>query len=110
MIPANANHITETAVVYAYSSFFYFGPYLTIARLDGTSYQWSYVDNLNEERSCHNVILLNGHFLVVGGRFTKKTEKCTYKNDQMVCHSQSPTLSAYHSTPELLAVSDDYCN
>ena len=82
----------------------------TIARLDGSSYKWSKVGQLNEGRRGHNAIHLNGHFLVVGGEGTKNTEKCKYKNDQMVCYSQSPSLANYAYTPELMIVADDYCD
>ena len=120
MIPINANSFSHQAAVYAYSSYFYFGgmnkgggssnKVSTIARLDGSSYKWSKVGQLNEGRYGHNAIHLNGHFLVVGGAGTYKTEKCEYKNNQMVCHSQSPSLTKYAYTPELMIVSDDYCN
>ena len=116
MIPINAKSISYQAVVYAYSSYFYFGGFgwksdiSIIARLDGSSYKWNKVGQLNEGRYGHNAIHLNGHFLVVGGAGTYKTEKCEYKNNQMVCHSQSPSLTKYAYTPELMIVSDDYCN
>ena len=102
--------------MYAYSSYFYFGglnkasEVSTIARLDGSSYKWSKVGQLNEGRWGHNAIHLNGHFLVVGGWGTYKTEKCEYKNDQMVCQSQSPSLTEYAYTPELMTVADDFCD
>ena len=116
LIPINAGSIWLHAVVYVHSSYFYFGgddgskKVSTIARLDGSSYKWSKVGQLNQGRNAHNAIHLNGHFLVVGGYGTKKTEKCEYKNNQMVCHSQSPSLTNYRYTPELMTVSDDYCN
>ena len=120
MIPTNAGRIYNQAVVYAYSSYFYFGGrgvyngenggLSTIARLDGSSYKWNKVGQLNEGSRGHNAIHLNGHFLVVGGAGTKKTEKCEYKNDQMVCHSQSPSLANYAYFPELMIVWDDFCD
>ena len=115
MIPINAKSIYGQAVVYAYSSYFYFGGYggrelSIIARLDGPSYMWSKVGQLNEGRCGHNAIPLNGFFVVVGGRYTRKTEKCEYKNDQMVCHPQSPSLTDYYGYPELMTVAHDYCD
>ena len=115
MIPINASKLLHQAVVYAYSSYFYFGGYdgsdlSIIARLDGSSYMWSKVGQLNEGRLGHNAIHLNGFFVVVGGYGTKNTEKCEYKNDQMVCHSQSPSLNNYGWKPELMIVSLDYCD
>ena len=105
--------ISHQAVVYAHSSYFYFGGVYSgsiIARLDGSSYKWNYVGRLNEGRNGHNAIHLNDIFLVVGGDGTKKTEKCEYKNGQMVCHSQSPSLTNYKYTPELMTVSNDFCD
>ena len=120
MIPINASYTYYQAVVYAYSSYFYFGGYglyngaysglSTIARLDGSSYKWSKVGQLNKGRNGHNAIHLNGYFLVVGGGGTYNTEKCGYNNDQMVCQSQSPSLTDYAYTPELMIVGDDYCD
>ena len=126
MIHINASYIYDQAVVYAHSSYFYFGgdgrPIVNdkpatrsvelsiIARLDGSSYKWSKVGELNEARESHNAIQLNGQFLVAGGRDTYKTERCTYNNNKMVCHSQSPSLEWYVSTPEFMTVSDDYCD
>ena len=115
LIPINARRIWHQAVVYAYSSYFYFGGYggrelSIIARLDGSSYMWSKVGQLNEGRYGHNAIDLNGFFVVVGGFGTKKTEKCEYKNYKMVCHSQSPRLINYHEYPELMTVADDFCD
>ena len=113
LIPNNANSINEQAVVYAYSSYFYFGgdgAESIIARLDGSSYKWSQIGQLNEGREGHNAIYLNDHFLVVGGWGTKRTEKCEYKNNEMICNSQSPSLYNYVYTPELMIVYDDYCN
>ena len=123
----NASYIYSQAVVYAHSSYFYFGGYgprisndklvlysdvflSIIARLDGSSYKWSKVGELNEARESHNAIQLNGQFLVAGGSDTYKTERCTYNNNKMVCHSQPPNLEWYVSTPEFMTVSDDYCN
>ena len=117
LIPINAGSIWLHAVVYVHSSYFYFGgddgskKVSTIARLDGSSYKWSKVGQLNQGRNAHNAIHLNGFFVVVGyGGFTYKTEKCEYKNNQMVCQSQSPSLTNYAYTPELMIVADDFCD
>ena len=113
MIPINAGSIYDQAVVYTYSSYFYFGGNgagSTIARLDGSSYQWSKIGQLNQGRYAHNAIHLNGRFVIVGGSGTKNTETCDYKYDQMVCQSQSPSLTDYKYTPELMIVADDFCD
>ena len=116
-IPFNANDISDLAVVYAHSSYFYFGGYSDayynlsiIARLDGESFEWTKVGQLKEGRYGHNAIHLNGYFIVVGGYGSRKTEKCVYNNNQMICNSQSPSLTYYAYTPELMVVHDDYCN
>ena len=113
LIPFNANDISDQAVVYAHSSYFYFGGFPSksiIARLDGESFEWTKVGQLKEGRNGHNAIHLNGHFIVVGGYGTRKTEKCVYKNNQMICNTQSPSLNMYFYTPELMIVLDNYCN
>ena len=115
LIPINAksNSFQNYAAVYANTSYFYFGGYYSqsiIARLDGSSYKWHRVGNLIQGRRGHNVVHLNGVFLVVGGKETKNTERCVYENNQMKCKSQSPSLKMYCYNPELMTVSDDYCN
>ena len=124
LIPINASKLFHQAVVYVYSSYFYFGgsdgislTFKTvnsiIARLDGSSYKWSKIGRLNQERYGHNAIHLNGYFVVVGGRAIngiKNTEKCEFKNNQMVCQSQSPSLTEYAFTPELMIVADGFCD
>ena len=117
-IPFNANDISDPAVVFAHSSYFFFGGYSKanfhlsiIARLDGESFEWTKVGQLKEGRYGHNAIHLNGYFIVVGGHgIYENTEKCMYNNNQMICNSQSPSLNNYYNTPELMIVSDDYCN
>jgi len=88
-----------------------------IARLDGKSFEWTIVGDLNVGRHAHNAIYLNGYFIVVGGYGERyqwykgiTTEKCVYNNNQMTCTSQSPSLINYAYTPELMVVYDDYCN
>ena len=83
-----------------------------IARLDGASYEWFLVGLLNQGRLRHNVIYLNGHFLVVGGgtdSFPLKTEKCVYRDNKVICDSQAPLLFMYSENPELMIVPHDYC-
>jgi len=112
-----ASSFFNQAVVYVHSSYFFFGGWghggndrSTIARLDGSSYQWSKVGQLNQGRNGHKAIHLNDIFLVAGGWGTKKTEKCKYKNDQMVCELQSPSLTNHAWYPELMAMTDDFCD
>ena len=117
LIPFNAcgtctSFCDPAPVVYAQLSYFYFC-YQIIARLDGESYKWSRVGELNRGRFGHNVFYLNGRFLVVGSTyiFGAKSEKCIYKNNEMVCYSQYPKLlGKYSYTPELMTVTDDYCD
>ena len=113
MILINASYIYNQAVVYVYSSYFYFGgsgAESIIARLDGTTYQLSKIGQLNVGRNGHNAIHLNGRFVIVGGNGTRNIEKCEYKNDQMVCQSQLPILTDYAYYPELMTVADDFCD
>ena len=83
---------------------------LIITRLDGESFEWTKIEQLNDGRRAHNTIYLNGYFIVVGGRGIYETEKCMYNNNQMTCYSQSPSLHDYAYAPQLMLVPDDYCN
>ena len=47
--------------------------------------------------------------IVGGGDDELKTEKCSYKNNQMNCTSQPPSFPYYLDTPESMVISDDYC-
>ena len=82
----------------------------TISRLDSITFTWSQVGDLNKGRHGHNVIEIQGEFLVIGGTSgTLKTERCKLVNGQMLCTEQEPNLYNYREYPELVAVSDNYC-
>ena len=107
-------YIYRQPVVYTESAFFLFGGYgsstlSVIARLDARSYEWSQVGSLNSGRYYHNVIVINGHFLVIGGDGEFKTEKCLMASGSMSCSEQSPTLDNFNRWPELFAVESSYC-
>ena len=60
-------------------------------------------------RSAHNAIYDGEYVLVVGGDATFETEKCSIKNEQVTCTSQSPELIAYTEYPEVFLVPEDFC-
>ena len=60
-------------------------------------------------RYAHNVIFDGEHFLVVGGRDIKKTERCTLNNGLMTCTEQNPELKDCARYPELFLVPVDFC-
>ena len=70
---------------------------------------WTQLGSMVKGHDLHNVIYLNGHFLVVGGSGEqRKTEKCTltgaYPNG-ISCVEQEPELNYYSNWPELLPIS-----
>ena len=70
---------------------------------------WTKAGELVTGRYGHNAIYDGSTVLVVGGRGTFKTEKCTISNNQMNCNEQNPELTNYYAYPELFTVSADYC-
>ena len=55
----------------------------TIARLDLATTSWSKLGELQTTRQGHGVIF-DGHvFMVIGGQYTKKTEKCTLSGKEL---------------------------
>ena len=57
----------------------------------------------------HNAINDGQYVLVIGGGGTYKTEKCSIKNEQVTCASQSPELKSYKNYPEVFLVPKDFC-
>ena len=81
-----------------------------IGKLDAETRVWSKAGDLNASRWGHNVIYDGRHFLVIGGKDTHMTEKCTLTNDGiMMCVDQNPKLTDYAWYPELFFVVDDFC-
>ena len=119
-IPNKATFVHRAAVIHHQNAYFYFGGYTnyteydrTIARLDGKTFRWSKLGQLNQGRNGHNVILLQSYFLVVGGYNydigSVMSEKCHYSSGKIKCTAQQPGLYYYIDFPELLAVPDNYC-
>ena len=81
----------------------------TIARLDGLTFTWTKVGDLNQGRHAHSVIEVQGEILVIGGDGQKMSELCSYQNGQMTCVAQEPDLYRYAFFPELIDVHDDFC-
>lgn len=101
------------AVVYAYESFFIFGGFVghatqIIARCD-RYYQWSEAGRLNRTRYWHGVIVVDGQFLVIGGRSNSQTERCTIADNEITCFTQAPSLSNCYAWPGTFLVEFDYC-
>ena len=79
-----------------------------IGKLDANSV-WSKVGDLNTGRHAHNVIFDGMYALVVGGMYTRSTEKCSFTSNGISCTDQNPSLSDYAYYPELFMVPVDYC-
>ena len=100
--------------MYTNGAFFIFGGYSGgsikgIGKLDATTKIWSKVGDLNSGRAGHNVIFDGAHFLVIGGAYERKTEKCTMANGRMTCAQQNPELNDYAFYPELYMVPINFC-
>ena len=112
-IPNEASsYIYYAAIIYVDGAFYVFGgtPSIrAIGKLDATTTIWSKTGYMKTSRYAHNVIFDGRHFLVIGGYGTKKTERCTIKQDEMTCVEQAPELTYYARYPELFLVPDNYC-
>ena len=81
-----------------------------IGRLDAVTKTWSVAGKLNQGRHGHRVIFDQRQFLVIGGRFTQKTESCVPNGETVTCTEVGEGLSRYEYYPELTLVADDYGN
>ena len=107
--------ISYQPVVYHDDAFYVFGgtnggDRREIFKLASENGLWTWIQlgSMVKQHDQHNVIYLNGHFLVVGGSGQHKTEKCTLTGDSQIaisCVEQEPELFSYQSWPELLPIS-----
>ena len=91
------------------ASFYTFGGHTgsysnVIASFDTATKQWKKLGKLNQARQGHAVIVHQGHFIVVGGRYSRGTERCTLKGNLIQCTTVGPELEYYNSYPEMMSV------
>ena len=79
-----------------------------IGRMDPNR-QWSQAGELVKARHGHNVIYDGTYLMVVGGRDSAYTEKCTIESGTVICSTQTPKLTSFSYYPELFLVSDSFC-
>ena len=85
------------------------GKYLkTIGRMDIEG-RWTQAGELKQAREGHNVIYDGTYLIVVGGRDSLQTEKCSIKSGSVICTSQNPELIDYGFYPELFLVPESFC-
>ena len=109
--------ISYQPVVYHDDAFYVFGgtnegdrrEIFKLASQNGL-WTWTQLGSMVKGHDLHNVIYLNGHFLVVGGsgEMPRKTEKCTLTGASPIgisCVEQEPELNYYSNWPELLPIS-----
>ena len=106
----------QAATLYIDGNFYIFGGYgyygltlTAIGRFNATSRSWFKMGDLATPRRGHGAIFTRGQVLVVGGMGTKKTEKCSFQQDQVNCIEQDPELADYTFYPELIPVDDNFC-
>ena len=100
------------------SSFIIFGGYdgswtddtKRIAAFDTTSKQWKRLGQLNQARRGHGVILHQGQFIVVGGKYPLGTERCILNGDSIQCTTVDPELENYKYYPEMMSVPGNFCS
>ena len=80
-----------------------------IARFETLTKQWEKLGELNQARHGHGVIFQKGDFIVVGGRDTKKTERCSLHGNSIQCTNVDPELDDYAFYPEMMLVPENYC-
>ena len=78
--------------------------------LDVSTKSWTQVGSLNRGRSGHAVVVRSNDFIIVGGRNTKRTERCVLQNEmQIVCVSVEPELTDFAYYPETMLVDENFC-
>ena len=117
MLIEQFRRICRQAVIFHERSFYVFGGANAlvndrtdkIVRLNTATLLWSQVRNLVTPRRAHAVAFDGLYFLVVGGRDTNPTEKCSLTSNRITCVSQVPTLTDYSYYPELFMVNESFC-
>ena len=104
----DSSRISDAPIIYFEGFFYVFGG-TKINKLNAATHVWSKAGDLNTSRYGHNVIFDGRHFLVVGGRGTKKTEQCTITHEEVTCVEQAPQLTDYAFYPELFLVPGNIC-
>ena len=82
----------------------------TIARLDENNTAWSKLGDMKSAREGHSVIYDGQVFLIIGGKGSKSTEKCSILESSIDCTDQSPVLQNYEPNPALFLVPDEFCS
>ena len=103
------------AAVFHGGSYYYFGGYssaaiASILRLNGNSWTWSNVGQINTSRHGHRVMFVGNTFMVVGGGGTVGNEACVLANEQFTCTELSSSLTDYAWYPVLYLVDENYGN
>ena len=113
--PVVGSRFQGYAVISHGGNHFFFGGWIgwssevnSILRLDGSSWTWSNVGQLNSARYGHGAILVGNTVTVVGGEFTKRNEACNLDDEQINCTELSSSLTNYWWYPILHPVDEDY--
>ena len=78
--------------------------------LDVATKTWTQVGSLNQSRFAHAVVVRSNDFVIMGGRYTKSTERCVLQNEkQMLCASVEPELTDFAYYAEAMIVEEDFC-
>lgn len=113
--------ITNQPVVALENTFYIFGGKIgdggtkTIAAFSTITKQWKKSGELHYARYGHGVFIQKGTFIVIGGldiktaELERKTERCTLIDESIQCTAIDPKLNSYFNYPEMIYVSDDYC-
>ena len=97
------------------TNFLFFGGHIGISRtsniyqLNSKQFNWKLVGKLNHARHGHSVVILDDHFLVVGGNGYFETERCKYSSEKIDCVKQEPKINMWKFYPALMVVDDNYC-
>ena len=82
----------------------------TVARLDENNTSWRKLGDIKNAREGHSAIYDGQVFLIIGGKGTETTEKCSISESSIDCMDQSPILKDYESHPSLFLVPGDFCS
>ena len=111
--PVDGSRFQGYAVIFHGGNHFFFGgfgngPLNSILRLNGSSWTWSNVGQLNSARGGHSAIFFGNTVAVVGGQGTQRNEACLLKNEQFTCTELTSSLTDYEWWPILHLVDENY--
>ena len=114
------NHYPFHKGIYAFeivpfsSNFLVFGGMYTgyratsvIALFNPDLNKWTKKGNLQHDRHAFGVIAIDNKYLIMGGKWNKRTETCEVTGEAIECESREPTVNNFVGWPAMMVVTEE---